>query len=70
MIDAFGLRSLFLILVGMMSGQVDHLMVEGTAKATAYGAAFDLTALIAIGLLVVSLVVSFIYVRAVRSAKK
>lgn len=58
------------LFVGMMSGQVDHLMASGTAKAAAYGAAFDLTALIAIGLLIGAFIISFIYVKAVRGAKK
>lgn len=58
------------LFVGIMSGQVSHLMAEGSSKASAYAAGFDLTALIAIGLLVGALVVSLFYVREARKAKK
>lgn len=58
------------LFVGIMSGQVSRLMAEGSSKAVAYGSAFDLTAFIAIGLLIGALVVSFIYVRVVRKSPK
>ncbi len=58
------------LFVGIMSGQVDHLMAEGATKAAAYGSGFDLTSFIAIGLLIASFLISLIYVKAVRRAKK
>lgn len=51
------------LFVGIMSSDVVNLMAHGADKAAAYSAGFSHTLLIAIGMLVVALIVSFFYAK-------
>lgn len=53
------------LFVGIMSSDVTVSMAAGASKATAYAAGFSHTLLIALGILVVGLLISLVYVRKV-----
>lgn len=53
------------LFVGIMSSDVTASMAAGASKATAYAAGFSHTLLIALGILVVGLIISLVYVRKV-----
>lgn len=54
------------LFVGVMSGDVTHLMAGGMSKADAYASGFSHTLLIAIGILVVAIILAVVYTRLVR----
>ena len=57
------------LFVGIMSGDVIHLMAGGMSKADAYAFGFSHTLLIAIGILVVAIILAFVYTRLVNRQK-
>ena len=57
------------LFVGIMSGDVTHLMAGGTSKADAYAFGFSHTLLIAIGILIVAVILTVVYTRLVRRQK-
>lgn len=57
------------LFVGIMSGDVTHLMAGGMTKADAYAFGFSHTLLIAIGILIVAVILTVVYTRLVRRQK-
>ena len=51
------------LFVGLMSGQVHHLMADGMAKAQAYSAGFSITVYLAVAFVVVAAILSVVYAR-------
>ena len=51
------------LFVGLMSGQVHHLMADGMAKAQAYSAGFSTTVYLAVAFVVVAAILSVVYAR-------
>lgn len=57
------------LFVGIMSGDIAHLMAGGMSKADAYAFGFSHTLLIAIGILIVAVILTVVYTRLVRRQK-
>lgn len=57
------------LFVGIMSGDVTHLMAGGMSKADAYASGFSHTLLIAMGILVVAIILAIVYTRLVGRQK-
>ena len=57
------------LFVGIMSGDITHLMAGGMSKADAYAFGFSHTLLIAIGILIVAVILTVVYTRLVRRQK-